>query len=57
MPWVWSDDIAARLVDAGLVDPEEALMPSHPPVAISVDDPEDLAVIGRRLFDAGGDEP
>lgn len=57
MPWVWSDDIAARLVDAGLVDPEEALMPSHPPVAISVDDPEDLAVIGRRLFDAGGDAP
>ena len=50
MPWVWSDDVAARLVDAGLVDPADALMGVHPPVALAVDDPDDLAGLGERLF-------
>ena len=55
MPWVWSDDIAARLVDAGLVDPEDAHMGAHPPVALAVDDPDDLAGLGRRFFGSGED--
>ena len=50
MPWVWSDDVAARLVDAGLVDPDDAPLGAQPPVALAVDDPDDLAGLGQRFF-------
>ncbi|NND84310.1 MAG: hypothetical protein HKN46_04090 [Acidimicrobiia bacterium] len=56
MPWVWSDDVAARLVDAGLVDPDDAPFGAHPPVALAVDDPDDLAGLGQRFF-GSRDEP
>ena len=55
MPWVWSDDVAARLVDAGLVDPEQARLGAHPPVALAVDDPDDLAGLGQRFFETEDD--
>ncbi len=55
MPWVWSDDVAARWVDAGLVDPEQARLGAHPPVALAVDDPDDLAGLGQRFFETEDD--
>ncbi len=51
MPWVWSDDVAARLVEAGLVDPDALTMRVSPPVARAVDDPDDLAGLGRMFFE------
>ena len=50
MPWVWSDDVASRLVEAGLVDPDELGGGSIPPVAYAVDDPDDLARLGQVCF-------
>lgn len=46
MPWVWTDDLAARLVAAGIVDDERLADWRNWPVALRVptaDDAEDDA--------------
>lgn len=50
MPWVWSDELAARLLQAGIVESDGVDRWTLRPVAFSVDDPEDILVLGRRLL-------
>lgn len=41
MPWVWTDDLAARLVAAGIVDDDRLEALSEWPVALHVPASED----------------
>lgn len=50
MPWVWSDELAARLLEAGFVEPGALSELLTQPVAFAVDDPDDLARLGLEVF-------
>lgn len=50
MPWVWSDELAARLLQAGMVDPDVVDRWSLRPVAFCVEDPEDVLALGPQLL-------
>lgn len=49
MPWVWSDELATRLVDEGFLMPGE-LDDFAPIVASKVDDPDDAVAAARAVF-------
>ena len=57
MPWVWSDDLAARLLEAGFVEPGKFSELLAQPVAFAVDDPEDLVRLGLDVFGLEVSEP
>lgn len=48
MPWVWSDELANRLVESGIIEPDRVR--DSLPVAFAVDDPTDLVRLGRTLL-------
>lgn len=44
MPWMWTDDVAARLCAAGLVDEAEVASLIERPVALAVPDGGEASV-------------
>ncbi len=50
MPWVWSDELATRLVDTGVINPAHLEVLDVRPVAVSVDDPDDLVELARVVL-------
>ncbi len=57
MPWVWSDELATRLMEAGIVEPGRLDDASTRPVAFAVDDPNDLVRLGQDLLGLEVREP
>ena len=57
MPWVWSDELAARLLEAGFVEAGGLPVLFSQPVAFAVDDPDDLARLGLEVFGLEASEP
>lgn len=51
MPWVWSDELAARLLEAGVVEPDALDRFSQRPVAFAVDDSDDMLSLGPKLLE------
>lgn len=50
MAWFWTDDLARRLVAAGVVGEDRVREWIHHPVAVSGGGDEDPLEVGRRLL-------